>query len=639
MTGDPHWADVVFLSGFEGGTIVDESPLGQAITLSGSTAASSTWAKFGTQSLSRPNSGTATVPYNAAFFSGTDHFTVEGWFRYDTVAGAILIAQDDADDGDPGWWLKRTGSDLEFQLTDVVDGQSSAVWATWTPSADTDYYICCDFDGTYYRLYVGDTPGGTATMIGKEAHYDYPTTPCYTMVACTAPMAFGATLSSGVAAYSLYNGFLDETRVTAGTARYADDGGFTIPSAAHERGPEDLLDVVMSEGVSLFGGTGLGDVFNETLSQTIGVNQAHVWGRAALSADDIGMTITDVPVKARPGVASDTISIDPDVSALRGIVLVERLRIALSQVPNHEFQLTAQDTARIAAAVIIGLPVTLTEDIGVELTQQVQMSLQIIEELALAPVVAPMLEYGLTISETIRVADALARFFGAAVIDEINVLPAMSGIAARGGTLSETIGLAETVSSRLVLRVIAADEVEIEAEQALQMIFSPVLAEGIEVAAAYLSPGDGVVTWAMNTRTGAVTEYSNYAFNSFAQMGNKYLGANDDGLYELTGDDDDGTNIIATIKSGFAQWSGTHLGSFKAVYLGTRGEGNFVLRLTTGDGKTYNYGVSARDMRTTKVAVGKGLRSRYFAFELISAGQDFDLDTIEFIPLVADRRV
>jgi hypothetical protein len=37
--------------------------------------------------------------------------------------------------------------------------------------------------------------------------------------------------------------------------------------------------------------------------------------------------------------------------------------------------------------------------------------------------------------------------------------------------------------------------------------------------------------------------------------------------------------------------------------------------------------------------MGKGLRSRYFAFELVSTGQDFDLDTLEFIPLVADRRV
>jgi hypothetical protein len=171
------------------------------------------------------------------------------------------------------------------------------------------------------------------------------------------------------------------------------------------------------------------------------------------------------------------------------------------------------------------------------------------------------------------------------------------------------------------------------------MVFNAELSDTIEVAGAYLGPNGSVTTWAMNTRSGAVTEYQNYAFNSFARVGNKYLGATDDGLYELLGDDDDGTDIIATIRSGFAQWSGTHLGSFKAAYLAVAGAGAYVLRVITRDGKTYNYQVSAQDGRTVKVNMGKGLRSRYFAFELVTAGQDFDLDTLEFIPLVADRRV
>jgi hypothetical protein len=39
------------------------------------------------------------------------------------------------------------------------------------------------------------------------------------------------------------------------------------------------------------------------------------------------------------------------------------------------------------------------------------------------------------------------------------------------------------------------------------------------------------------------------------------------------------------------------------------------------------------------VPLGKGLRARYFSFELISDGADFDMDAIEFIPLVSHRRV
>ena len=77
-----------------------------------------------------------------------------------------------------------------------------------------------------------------------------------------------------------------------------------------------------------------------------------------------------------------------------------------------------------------------------------------------------------------------------------------------------------------------------------------------------------------------------------------------------------------------------------AAYLGMRGEGEAILRLLTGDGRRYDYLVKTQNMRTTKVNMGKGLRARYFAFELeIIDGHDFDLDAIEFVPIVTQRRV
>lgn len=87
------------------------------------------------------------------------------------------------------------------------------------------------------------------------------------------------------------------------------------------------------------------------------------------------------------------------------------------------------------------------------------------------------------------------------------------------------------------------------------------------------------------------------------------------------------------------QFGSVQLSRLKAAYLGMRGAGEYVLRIETGDGSIYDYGVSARDMRTTKVHMGKGQQARYFAFELLGSGADFDLDSIEFVPLVKQRRV
>ena len=65
-----------------------------------------------------------------------------------------------------------------------------------------------------------------------------------------------------------------------------------------------------------------------------------------------------------------------------------------------------------------------------------------------------------------------------------------------------------------------------------------------------------------------------------------------------------------------------------------------VLQLTTGTGETYVYAARSRPMQTTRINLGKGLRARYFKYELEAVdGHDFDLDSIEFLPLVAQRRV
>lgn len=375
------------------------------------------------------------------------------------------------------------------------------------------------------------------------------------------------------------------------------------------------------------------------LTDGIGTAQTQVVGWATSLTDDIGASALIDAIRGVAASASDTMSLAPSIIGSYGMVVLEQLRIDQTDVANHTAQISLSDISYIAERLLPGIPVTLAETITLAFTQLTQQSIAVIEQLQLAPTVAATMVYQQSAADTIGVAVSLANFFGASISDQVNIAELLAGYGVKGATLSETVNIAEATTPALVIRVTAEDTIDISATQALRMVFNPVLADGVEIAAAYLSPGDSVVTWAMNTRTGAVTEYSNFAFNSFARNGNKYLAASSTGLYELLGDTDAGTNIIAQIKSGFAQWTGSRFTMFKAAYLGVRGTGDFVLKIVTGDDKTYNYAVSARDMRSTRVNVGKGLRARYFAFELISTGQDFDLESVEFVPIAGDRRV
>ena len=249
------------------------------------------------------------------------------------------------------------------------------------------------------------------------------------------------------------------------------------------------------------------------------------------------------------------------------------------------------------------------------------------------------MSYRLVLSQTITQSGVLSRFFGAdmagltTLTDSVVVLPQFSRVMA-GVLQSQPV-----MSNTLILRVELDASLTNVDSLLTGLLFDAQLAGTIQLSVAYISPDGNVTTWAVNSRTGAVTEYENYSFNSFARMGHIYLGASSSGLYELHGDDDAGTSIIARLRSGYGQFAGSRFVGFKAAYLGVRATGDLVFRLINANGDTHNYAVKARDMETVKVQLGKGLRARYFAFELESTGQDFDLESIELVPMVAQRRV
>jgi hypothetical protein len=382
-------------------------------------------------------------------------------------------------------------------------------------------------------------------------------------------------------------------------------------------------------------------VYNDTIAENLSLApaQSYVYVQSDGLSEVINVSQLMDVVQALNLSISETLTVTDAAGVFYAIELAERIAIDQGETVNAKFNMTVAEQAAFRADLISAWPVELIEALQITAAQVVQTAVTVMETLQLEDDLIPALMYHMTLTERLNVASTLLKFLGADVMENLAITPAMSADAFKAARIDETLTLSDALTPQFILRLTCNENLEFTADEAVRMIFKAEIDETIEIAGAYLAPNGSVTTWVMNTRTGGVTEYQNYAFNSFARVGNKYLGAADDGLYELLGDSDEGADIIATIRSGFAQWSGSHLGSFKAAYLAVAGAGEYVLRVLTRDGKTYNYRVTAADGRTVKVNMGKGLRSRYFAFELVSSGQDFDLDTLEFVPLVADRRV
>lgn len=319
--------------------------------------------------------------------------------------------------------------------------------------------------------------------------------------------------------------------------------------------------------------------------------------------------------------------------------LSDGLSLEVNVVGGGVWRRSTSDEVRLADDSVAAAAALLTDTIGSADTLQAARTATLLDSLGILPALSPNMFYRLSHSEQVALSDALVRFASATVSETVGMASTALPKLQAAGLASDTIGVAETLQRQLVLRLTASDEIGIDPTQALNLVYGLEVSEEFEIGAAYIAPGDNFTTWAVNPKIGAVTEYTNWQFNSFAEMGNKYLGASADGLYELNGDSDDGQDIIAQLKSGYLQLGGSRYTSFKAAYLGVHGGGDWYLKLETGDGKSYTYMVTANDMETTKINLGKGLRARYFSYELTSVGQDFDIDSVEFVPIVARRRV
>jgi hypothetical protein len=266
------------------------------------------------------------------------------------------------------------------------------------------------------------------------------------------------------------------------------------------------------------------------------------------------------------------------------------------------------------------------------------VGLTVLEQVGVLSSVAAFASQRPVLVENTVIADELRKFMGASAADSGVVTDAVLRYLRARPAVAESVSMTDTSSWKLVIRLEADEDVVIDDVMALFWRARTAISDTVQLSGLLVTPS-AFVTWAINTRTGATTTYTQFPYTSFARRGNRYLATAQDGLYTLDGDTDNGTNIIAEIESGFLQFAESRFTSFKAIYLGMHGSGDMFLRLETGDGKQYTYQVVAQNMETTKVRVGKGLRARYFSFALVSTGQDFDLDTVEFLPIGAQRRV
>jgi hypothetical protein len=212
---------------------------------------------------------------------------------------------------------------------------------------------------------------------------------------------------------------------------------------------------------------------------------------------------------------------------------------------------------------------------------------------------------------------------------------------ARAPTLSATL-LTGTVST---MDLVAATPImEAAGYPAYNITFSgsaPVPRLDAELSSALL---ENYRTWVLNTRKGALTEYDNFEFNSYAVFNGKVIAVGPAGLVELgLQNDDAGTPIDATVTLGEESFASSLHKRVPRIYLGHAATGDLQFSTITVEGGTRTYALDWNGLHGTqqrRIPVGKGPRSRFWSFSVSNVdGADFELNDVIVQTTKLRRRV
>lgn len=214
---DPYFANVVSLLHFNGtdGSTTFTDVKGKTWTAAGNAQIDTAQSKFGGASGLFDGSGDfISTPDSADFAFASDNFTIEGWFRFNSVTASFILGQGTSTPSQLSWMLEiASGSKAKGRCFSTGDVEIGVCTGATTVVTNQWYHVAYVRSGNNFSLYLDGTSDATATS--SSALHD-----------ATTALAIGR-----LGAYNgqYYNGWIDDLRVTKGVARYT--ANFTPPSA------------------------------------------------------------------------------------------------------------------------------------------------------------------------------------------------------------------------------------------------------------------------------------------------------------------------------------------------------------------------------------------------------------------------
>lgn len=209
----------------------------------------------------------------------------------------------------------------------------------------------------------------------------------------------------------------------------------------------------------------------------------------------------------------------------------------------------------------------------------------------------------------------------------VSAIPTASGSAGTTG-----VGVI-TVPSMTVLTVSATDE-----SGSVAISVPSVIVDAVGVTEVVTAVFDAL---AVNTRINSVTEYTGLTINSLTRFAGMDLAGTADGIVELAGTTDSGTQITASVRSGLSDLNSTAIKKIISGYVVMDADGDINMTLATDNKTERSYTLMPRlsGLHGAKIKFGLSVVGRHWQWGFDNQGNDFTIREIAADVRPSKRRI
>ena len=379
-----------------------------------------------------------------------------------------------------------------------------------------------------------------------------------------------------------------------------------------------------------------------TLTETMDVSTTPTYTSYLLVLDSIeAHGYPDPSLPHMP--VNDILSFSSSTSLTFGATLLEALILNSSMNWSRSTSDSVTEYLNLLDSIVLGFKKVVSETLTLSSTVSVILNntQTVIEEVIINGSISDRVDFLSVLTELISILDSNSFGLREIISENLTINDAISELYKAITTILESLNIDLGTTDKYINIVTLTDTLNLSSLLASNSINVESLSDSFLITIPSAAGQDTYLGYTFSPEVGGVTTYTNYNFNGCAKFNGKYYFYNSTGLYEYGGTTDDGSIIQSIIETVAYTFGTSNKKIIPQIYLGATNTDSIVLKVRI-DGRAevhYRLNKYTNNIDTQKIKIGKGLEGRYFQFELITEADEFNMESIEFFPIMLKRKI